>query len=116
MRSLKKSVVLLSICSVLVGASSKAASRDLSDNAPQNATRSSDEDTKAKIYVNEMPVDQPGISTRTASGMLVMYRGTWSAGTAYRRGDALSYQGSSYISLVNNNKEKNPETDISWAV
>ncbi|GAA3749622.1 DNRLRE domain-containing protein [Terriglobus aquaticus] len=50
----------------------------------------------------------------------IAFRGGWSAGTGYSKGDAVSLNGSSYISQVGNNLA-NPETDVqtnggNWAL
>lgn len=42
------------------------------------------------------------------------WQGSWSAGTTYAADDAVSYNGSSYISLAGSNTGKEPDTSSGW--
>ncbi len=44
------------------------------------------------------------------------FLGTYASGTSYSTGDAVSYAGSSYVSLVGNNHGQTPNQSANWAV
>ncbi len=50
-------------------------------------------------------------------GPPVSFQGTWNNATTYAMGDAVSYNGSSYISLVNSNTNNQPDTAVvQWSL
>src|SRR5213593_4604023 len=50
------------------------------------------------------------------AGPPVSFQGTWDNGTTYRTGDAVFFNGSSYISLVEANDGNQPDTSVAWAL
>src|SRR6185503_1094914 len=51
-----------------------------------------------------------------ATGSPVTFQGTFSAGTTYATGDAVFFNGSSYISLSNGNTGNTPTSGAPWAL
>lgn len=63
------------------------------------------------------PVGLTGATGATGpSGAPVSFRGTWTTGTSYFLGDAVFYNGSSYISLSNANFNNTPTGGSPWAL
>jgi hypothetical protein len=50
----------------------------------------------------------------SGTGALITWKGTWGIGTGYNLNDAVSYNGSSYISLQNGNIAQQPDTSSAW--
>ncbi len=63
------------------------------------------------------PPGSPGPTGATGSqGPPVSFQGTWAGGTAYAMGDAVHYDGSSYISLSSGNTGNTPSNGAPWAL
>jgi len=64
------------------------------------------------------PAGPPGpVGATGPQGPPVAFQGTWSASTSYNLGDAVFFNGSSYISLVANNTGNEPDMSTTdWAV
>lgn len=67
------------------------------------------------------PAGPIGVTGATGSigpqGPPVSFQGTWNSGTTYALGDAVSYNGSSYISLVAGNLGFQPDiSNVKWAL
>jgi hypothetical protein len=67
------------------------------------------------------PIGMPGVAGPAGAtgpaGPPVTFQGTWSGSTPYAQGDAVSYNGSSYISLVSGNLNQLPaETPAVWGL
>jgi hypothetical protein len=61
------------------------------------------------------PEGMPGTNGETGPRGEMIWRNTWNAGRTYAKGDAVRQGGSSYVSLVAGNRDRDPEATLGTA-